>query len=125
MLTELLQTAQAARDKSYVPYSNFRVGAALLTSDGHIYAGANVENASYGLTVCAERIAAFKAVNDGRLGFTDLAVAADHPGIYPCGACLQVLAKFSSELKVWVLDAVGELKPYALAELMPKAFVLK
>ena len=121
-LVELSRQAQAG---AYVPYSGFKVGAALLTNTGKVYTGANVENASYGLTVCAERIAVFKAVNDGEKEFNCIAVTAGSSGWpYPCGACRQVLAEFSPHMKVIVSDENNSTREYLLTELLPQIFSL-
>jgi cytidine deaminase len=118
---ELRQAAEQARKKAYAPYSGFAVGAALLATDGTIYAGCNVENASYGLTICAERNAIAHAVACGAQQFTAVAVVTDS-GVTPCGACRQVLAEFGPRMTVIVADAQGNRRIYALAELLPDAF---
>ncbi len=121
---DLMQLAYQARDKAYAPYSGFRVGAALLGESGLVYQGANVENASYGLTVCAERIAVFQAVIAGERNFSQLAVAGSGEGIiYPCGACLQVLAEFAPDLRI-LLVGEGQISSFSLKELLPRAFAL-
>jgi len=120
----LLEAAQAARGRAYAPYSKFAVGAALLCSDGTVVSGSNVENASYGLTMCAERSALFSAVAAGHRHFSAIAVAGP-PGVItaPCGACRQVLAEFGTDLRV--LYTSNE-RPVAttLAALLPAAFEL-
>ncbi|MGE5389667.1 MAG: cytidine deaminase [Deltaproteobacteria bacterium] len=122
---ELVAAAEAAREQAYAPYSGFRVGAALLTGEGRVYTGANVENASYGLTVCAERIAVFKAVTSGERDFSMIALAGSGQGyIYPCGACLQVLVEFAPSLKVIITDEKRQRKEYNLNEMLPRHFVL-
>lgn len=105
--SRLRAAALLARDRAYAPYSRFRVGAALLCADGEIYSGVNVENASFGLTICAERAAIVAAVTGGRQSFAALAVAADSGKITaPCGACLQVLAEFvSADFPVLLVNA--------------------
>jgi len=96
---DLLKEALQARKAAHAPYSRFKVGAALLCNDGSVFTGCNVENASYGLALCAERVAVFKAVSERRKKFTALAVVADTPEpVQPCGACLQVLAEFSPKM---------------------------
>lgn len=121
---ELLQKAFEAQQHSYSPYSNFKVGAALLTKSGRIFLGTNIENASYGLAVCAERNAVFKAVFDGEMEFRKIAVVGGDGNDFcmPCGACRQVLVEFASELK-WIFGKHnGELKVLSMAEILPNAF---
>ncbi len=112
--------------RAYVPYSNYRVGAALLTVDGEIIAGCNVENATYGATCCAERSAVFSAVAQGHREFRAVAVATngEDPGT-PCGICRQVLAEFGSDLEVLCFTPEGAEARYRLSELLPHAFKLK
>jgi len=120
----LLTEAEAARAHAYAPYSRFAVGAALLTADGRMVRGANVENASYGLTICAERVAVAAAVAQGERSFRAVAVvgpAGANP-CWPCGACRQVLAEFASTLWVVVRDAGGHPCARRLDELLPEAF---
>lgn len=121
----LLARAQAARDLAYAPYSGFRVGAALLAADGRVFSGCNVENASYGLTMCAERVAIGKAVSEGVRDFVAVAVAGPSPGepCPPCGSCRQVLHEFGPSLHV-VLEGGGGRAPMlvSIAELLPGAF---
>lgn len=123
---ELINAARVASHKAYAPYSNFKVGAALMTSDGEIYTGANVENSSYGLTVCAERIAVFKAVTAGAKQFSSIAIttASQKDYIFPCGACLQVLAEFAPDIKVICTNAENKYKIYDLNDLLPQIFTL-
>lgn len=123
---ELIATAREAQHNSYSPYSGFKVGAALLTDNGNIYTGANIENASYGLTVCAERTAFFNAVSKGERGFTAIAIAGDGQGYtYPCGACLQVFAEFSPQIKILVTDEKDNYQECFLKDLMPQFFSLE
>ncbi|MEN3043645.1 MAG: cytidine deaminase [Candidatus Hydrothermales bacterium] len=117
---EIYKLALKAKKRAYAPYSNFKVGAALKTKSGKIYTASNVENSSFGLTVCAERIAIFKAVNDGYKDFKIIAVCADKE-VFPCGACLQVMNEFSPELKI-LLKIEGNLKVFKLKELLPFGF---
>jgi len=114
---ELIALAAEARHKAYAPYSHYTVGAALLTASGKVYTGCNVENASYGLTICAERTAAVKAVCDGEREFVAIAVVTENGGT-PCGACRQVLAEFGPDMRVLVTDASGNHKMYILRELL-------
>ncbi len=120
----LARRALEAREKAHAPYSNYRVGAALLARSGRIYTGCNVENASYGLTVCAERVAIFKAVSEGEKDFTAIAVATSN-GAPPCGACLQVMAEFVedfSSFQVILVNAEGQWRTLTLRELYPHGF---
>lgn len=120
----LLDTASAARDRAYAPYSNFRVGAALLATDGQVFVGANVENAAYGSTICAERVALPAAVTAGVREFVALAVVGDGDGACtPCGACRQVLFEFCPQLIVLAGGADGSYRRYRLgADLLPEGF---
>ncbi|MBN1893534.1 cytidine deaminase [bacterium] len=125
---DLLKEAFKAREAAHAPYSRFKVGAALLCDDGSVFTGCNVENASYGLTVCAERVTVFKAVSEGRKKFAALAVVADTPEpVQPCGACLQVLAEFSPKMDLMLImgGRKGKLKSCRLNQLLPGAFRLK
>jgi cytidine deaminase len=123
--TRLVAAAKAARRRAHAPYSKFRVGAALLTKSGKIYTGVNVENASYGLTICAERVAATKAVSEGHRKFAALAVVAPSATLSPCGACRQFLAEFG-EMVVICADSRNprRFRLYLLSELLPHAFKL-
>lgn len=116
---QLLQAAAAAREHAHCKYSGFAVGAALLTADGSIYTGCNVENASYSLGCCAERTAIFKAISDGKRNFTAIAVCGAPKGVrpdapcIPCGACLQVMAEFcGDDFPILLTDGVHTLKEY-------------
>lgn len=124
-LKKLLATAQAARRHAHAPYSKFRVGAAVLTADGQIFTGCNVENASYGLTICAERVAVTTAVSAGYRKFQAIAIVAPCAVPTPCGACRQVLAEFG-DLPVVCADArhLAAAQFYQLSELLPVAFRL-
>ncbi|WP_054691876.1 cytidine deaminase [Syntrophomonas palmitatica] len=123
---ELIAKARQAQQNAYAPYSGFKVGAALLSGDGKVFTGCNVENASYGLSVCAERTAIFKAVSEGIKEFAAMAIAGSGEGfIYPCGACLQVLAEFAPEIKLIITDEKNRSKEYNLQEMLPRLFVLR
>ena len=120
---ELIRRAVEARERAYAPYSKFAVGAALLAADGRIFTGCNVENASYGLTVCAERVAVFKAVSEGAREFKAIAIACGKKPCTPCGACRQVLYEFAPDILVIMTDAEGkEVKKAYLRELLPIGF---
>jgi cytidine deaminase len=121
----LMAEAVKARKRAYAPYSRFAVGAALLAKDGSVYLGCNVENASYGLTICAERNAVWKAVSEGVTEFTAIAVTArDGLGAPPCGSCRQVLHEFAPNALVYWRDARGRILKRKLSELLPDAFNL-
>lgn len=129
---ELVRAAENARLMAYSPYSSFSVGAALLCSDGKIYEGCNIENASFTPTCCAERVAIFKAVSEGRRDFVAIAIVGGHTEkeerdfCYPCGVCRQVLAEFcESDLKVFLGNGKGEIIETELGEVMPFTFKLK
>ncbi|MFZ4451988.1 cytidine deaminase [Salibacterium aidingense] len=124
---ELLEKAVEARDTAYVPYSGFPVGAALITEEKEVFTGSNIENASYGLTNCAERTAVFKAVSEGKQNIYALAVAADTPEpVSPCGACRQVLSEFlAGETKIILGNLQGEIQETTIAALLPGAFKAK
>ncbi|HCG99626.1 MAG: cytidine deaminase [Candidatus Aquicultor primus] len=120
---ELIRAASEARQEAYAPYSGFRVGAAVICDDGRIFAGANVENAVYGLSICAERVAMSKAVSEGCRRFEALAIIADGPTpCPPCGACRQFLAEFGAESLVIMANTKGETKKALIKELLPYAF---
>lgn len=122
---ELVLTAQGVLNNSYSPYSKFKVGAALETAR-FIYVGTNVENRSYGLTVCAERIAVFSAVTNRETKFKRLALAsATKEFITPCGACLQVLSEFCLDLPIFLVNSEGKVRKTSLKKLYPVPFVLK
>ena len=124
---KLVAAAVRAREGSVSPYSKFKVGAALLTKSGEIIGGANVESASYGLTCCAERIALFKALTDGKKNFVAIAVVARcEGGPMPCGACRQLLREYASDAKVFVADSgdMKKIREFTVKELLPKAFVI-
>lgn len=120
---QLIETATQARRWAYAPYSNYAVGAALLTESGRIYDGVNVENAAYPTTMCAERVAVFKAVSEGERRFAAIAVVTSNGGT-PCGSCRQVLAEFGTDTLVIIADADGKVvQESRVSELLPGAFL--
>ena len=125
--SELYEIAVSAAEGAYAPYSGFRVGAALLTADGQVYTGANVENSSYGAAICAERTAAVKAVTDGKRDFAAIAVAAPGSGgaAWPCGICRQFLFEFGGGLRVITGPNAEELETATLDELLTHGFRLE
>lgn len=123
--TELLDTAKKAMEHAYAPYSDFKVGAALLCTDGTVYTGCNIENASYGVCNCAERTAVFKAVSEGRRDFSAIAIVSSAGGeTFPCGVCRQVLAEFSPNIRVVLQKKDNSAVSYKFEELMPHIFSL-
>lgn len=120
---QLVECALGARENAYAPYSNFKVGAALLASNGRVFTGCNVENATYGLTVCAERVALWKAISEGEREFTRIAVvtASNRPAS-PCGACRQLLWEFCGDIEVILANTRGLKEARRLAELFPHPF---
>ncbi len=117
---KLIAAASRVKHNAYAVYSNFRVGAALLADDGNIFEGCNVENSSYGLTICAERNAVFRAVAEGKQRFRALAISSDDAGfITPCGACRQVLAEFAPRMEIILTNAAGKKKVTTLDKLFP------
>ena len=122
MRETLIQKAVNAKDWAYAPYSEYAVGAAVLTESGKIYDGVNIENAVYPLTICAERVAIFKAVSQGETSFRAIAVATKNGGT-PCGACRQVMAEFGMGLVILLVDSTGkQVAEYTLSDLLPEAF---
>jgi len=125
MIKKIKEEAIKMLDHSYSPFSGFAVGAAILTKSGKIYTGANIENSSYSLTICAERVACVKAVSEGELEFEAIAVASRSPDpASPCGACRQFLWEFG-DMDVILLNTQGEEKVYKLSELLPDGFRLE
>ncbi|MFQ5795665.1 MAG: cytidine deaminase [Candidatus Bipolaricaulia bacterium] len=122
---ELLNEAIEARKVAYAPYSKFSVGAALLTADGKVYRGVNVENAVNDLSLCAERVALVKAISEGERQFTKIAVVCDSDRCRPCGSCRQVLFEFAPEIEVIMGNPDGSYEKLPLRELLPKPFELK
>jgi len=122
----LIQAAARARERAVAPYSKFRVGAALLTRTGEIIGGANVESASYGLTCCAERVALFSALTNGKRSFLAIAIVARiNGGPMPCGACRQLLAEYALGSKVYVADSrrLNRIREFSVGNLLPAAFL--
>ena len=121
---QLMEESKIARENAYVPYSKFKVGAALVSKEGKVYHGCNIENAGYSMTNCAERTAMFKAVSEGVREFESLAVVADTEGpVSPCGACRQVLAEFCEpNMPVYLINLKGNVLETTVAELLPGAF---
>jgi len=118
---ELINLASTARSRAYAPYSRFAVGAALLSTDGRAFSGCNVENVSFGLTLCAERVAIGSAITAGATGFESLVLVSDSDiPVMPCGACRQVMAEFSPALRVVSSTLGGKMSEVSLAELLPK-----
>ena len=119
----LISAAKQARENAHAPFSNFRVGAALRAKSGRVYTGCNVENASYGLTCCAERVAIFKAVSEGEHGFDAIAVVADTDVLTPpCGACRQVIWEFCGDVPVVMANLHGKIEHERSGALLPKPF---
>jgi cytidine deaminase len=119
----LTEAALAAREHAHAPFSNFRVGAAIEDSSGRIHTGCNIENATYGLTLCAERVAVFKAVSEGAREFRRIAVAADTDCLTPpCGACRQILWEFCGDIEVILTNPRDACESLRLAELFPRPF---
>jgi cytidine deaminase len=122
-IDELVNAARFARLNAHAPFSNFQVGAALATADGRIVTGCNVENATYGLTICAERVAMFKAISEGVRQFTRIAIVADTAEpTPPCGACRQILWEFAGDLEVVLADLHEVKGAYRLRDLLPLPF---
>ncbi len=123
----IVEAASAAREKAYAPYSNYPVGAAVLTGSGRIYAGCNIENASYGLTICAERVALASAIAAGERAFLGLTIAGgDGMPSMPCGACRQFIAEWADEdFPITVVSAQGQRLDLTLGDLLPHAFTPK
>ena len=125
MKDKIMRSAAEVRLKAYAPYSNYQVGAALLTRTGEIFVGANVENAAYPVTICAERAAVFSAVSAGKREFVAIAVATQNGGT-PCGSCRQVLSEFGLDIEVLLVDSDGNfLQQNTVRELLPGAFQSK
>jgi cytidine deaminase len=123
---ELVTAAKEARQNSYAPYSEFRVGAAIETDDGEIYTGCNVESASYGLTVCAERVAIWKAISEGKHKIKNIAVVCDTKELTPpCGVCRQIIWEFGGNVPVTLANLNGGREMIEMKDLLPRAFDTK
>lgn len=123
---ELIEAAARVRENSYAPFSDFRVGAALETDDGEIIAGCNVESASYGLTVCAERVAIWKAISEGKRKIKHIAVVADTEDLTPpCGVCRQIIWEFGGDIAVVLANLKGKVETVQMKDLLPRAFDTK
>jgi len=119
----LIAAAQRARLQSVAPFSNFLVGAAVRTENGKVYTGCNIESASYGLTVCAERVAIWKALSEGERHFTELAVVADTDSLTPpCGTCRQIIWEFAKSARIIFANLKGESETFQIRDLLPRAF---
>jgi cytidine deaminase len=122
-LQQLMETAKSARRRSIAPFSNFLVGAAVKTAEGKVYTGCNVESASYGLTVCAERVAIWKALSEGERQFVELAIVADTESLTPpCGTCRQIIWEFAKNATIVLGNLRGETQVVSIRELLPRAF---
>jgi cytidine deaminase len=120
---KLIAAARQARENAHAPYSNFRVGAALRAQSGRVFTGCNVENATYGLTLCAERVAIFKAVSEGEHGFEAIAVLADSDcPAAPCGACRQIIWEFCGDVEVILANLKGQVEVHRVSRLFPRPF---
>ena len=122
-LQSLIETATSARLQSVAPFSNFLVGAAVRTQNGKVYTGCNVESASYGLTICAERVAIWKALSEGERQFTELAVVADTESLTPpCGTCRQIIWEFAKHATIVLANLRGQRETVSIKDLLPRAF---
>ena len=123
MIDALLEAALEARQNAHAPYSHFRVGAALEDSAGRLHTGCNIENATYGLTLCAERVAVFKAISEGVRAFKRIAIAADTDKLSPpCGACRQILWEFCGDIEILLVNPRGETETIRMRDLFPRPF---
>ena len=119
----LIAAAKQARENAHAPYSNFRVGAALRSTSGRIFGGCNVENATYGLTICAERVAIFKAISEGERGFSAITVVTDTEKLTPpCGACRQLIWEFCGDIPVGMSNLTGKIEVVQMRDLFPRPF---
>jgi cytidine deaminase len=125
-LEKLVEAARNVRERAYAPFSKFKVGAAVLTKSGKVYIGCNIESASYGLTVCAERVAIWKAVSEGEREFTNVAVVADTEELTPpCGVCRQIIWEFCGDVPVTFANLDGKTETVQMKEILPRAFDTK
>lgn len=120
--SELIRQAIKVRERAYTPYSNFKVGAALLTSSGDVFTGCNVESASYSPTICAERVAISKAISEGAKDFLKIAIVGSSDYTFPCGVCRQVIREFGVNIEVIVANSEDDYKTFSLDELLPHSF---
>jgi cytidine deaminase len=119
----LITAAKQARENAHAPFSNFRVGAALHATSGRVYTGCNVENATYGLTICAERVAIFKAISEGERNFDAIVVVADTDDLTPpCGACRQIIWEFCGDVPVILSNLAGRSEVHQMSKLLPRPF---
>lgn len=122
-MPDVIAAALQVRENAHAPFSNFKVGAALEEESGRVFAGCNVENATYGLTVCAERVAVFKAISEGARKFRRIAVAADTDALTPpCGACRQILWEFCGDIEVILVNPRGKTERFQMKDLFPRPF---
>jgi len=122
-IESLIETAKRAREQAVAPFSNFQVGAAVKTAEGKVYTGCNIESASYGLTVCAERVAIWKALSEGERQFTEMAVVADTETLTPpCGTCRQIIWEFARGARIVFANLEGKSEEFHIADLLPRAF---
>lgn len=122
-MNKLVEKAKKARENAVAPYSNFKVGAAIEVSDGEIITGCNIENATYGLTICAERVAIFKAISEGKKKISRIAIVADTETLTPpCGACRQIIWEFCGDISVILENLNGKTATFQMSKLFPNAF---
>ncbi len=119
----LVQAAIQAREQAFAPFSRFKVGAAVLDAAGRIHTGCNIENSTYGLTICAERVAVFKAISEGARAFTRVAIVADTGQLTPpCGACRQILWEFCGDVEIVLANLAGKMEQFRLSDFFPRPF---
>ncbi len=122
-MEELVEAAKRVRENAFAPYSNFKVGSAVISEDGKIFSGCNVESASFGLTICAERVAIWKAVSEGESELAGIAVVADTEELTPpCGVCRQIIWEFCGDVPVILANLKGDVEKILISELLPRAF---